>query len=106
MIGYERFKENIERKILEIIAEIEIAKYGNWYERLKNDIAVLKGVSEAIDKQISAEAIKLKCDVDTKIGNGIFKAGVTVYKCPCCYTFVTLSQKYCDQCGQALIFKK
>ena len=103
---YERLKDNIETKILEVMGEVEIAKRRGMYKRLEEEIVVLKGTREALEKQIPAEAIKLKRDVDTKIGNGILKAGVTVYKCPCCNTFVALSRKYCDQCGQALKYTK
>lgn len=103
---YKRFKENIEAKILEVMSEIEIAKRRGLYERLEEEIIVLRSTREAVEKQTPVEALKLKRDVDTKIGNGIFKAGVTVYKCPCCNTFVTLSRKYCDQCGQALKYTK
>ena len=105
-MNYEETRKNIDGKMLELVCEMDIAKSAKWKEKLSREYSTLSKAKEAVDKQIPAEATKLKRDVDTKIGNGIFKAGVTVYKCPCCYSFVTLSRKYCDQCGQALKFTK
>lgn len=36
------------------------------------------------------------------IGNGWWCKGTTVYKCPCCNSWITQSYKYCIDCGQAL----
>lgn len=105
-MNYEEARKNIDGKMLELVCEMDIAKSARWRGKLSREYSALSKAKEAVDKQIPAEATKLKRDVDTKIGNGIFKAGVTVYKCPCCNTFVTLSRKYCDQCGQALKFTK
>lgn len=105
-MNYNEARNNLSAKMLELVCEMDIAKSAKWRERLSREYVTLSKAKEAVDKQIPVEATKLKRDVDTKIGNGIFKAGVTVYKCPCCNTFVTLSRKYCDQCGQALKFTK
>lgn len=36
------------------------------------------------------------------IGNGWWCNGTTVYKCPCCNSWITRTYKYCIDCGQAL----
>ena len=36
------------------------------------------------------------------IGNGWWCKGTTVYKCPCCNSWITQTYKYCIDCGQAL----
>ena len=36
------------------------------------------------------------------IGNGWWCNGTTVYKCPCCNSWITLTYKHCIECGQAL----
>lgn len=36
------------------------------------------------------------------IGNGWWCNGTTVYKCPCCNSWITQTYKYCIDCGQAL----
>lgn len=37
-----------------------------------------------------------------RIGAGTWKAGVTIYKCPCCNSFISRSSDFCNNCGQAL----
>lgn len=53
----------------------------------------------ALEKQIPQEPIKLKSNEDIEIGAGTWKAGTTVYKCPCCDSFISRSSNYCPHCG-------
>lgn len=55
-----------------------------------------------LEKQIPKEPLKLKNDKDLKIGASIWRAGVPVYKCPHCESFISYSSKYCSECGQAI----
>jgi ParB family chromosome partitioning protein len=49
-------------------------------------------------------AIPQKAAEPTKIGNVTFGAGVTIWNCPTCGTFITRTHKYCWKCGQALSY--
>lgn len=62
----------------------------------------LKMAISALNKQIKKNPIKLKAEQDIKIGTGTWKAGTTVYKCPCCNNFISRSSVYCDKCANAL----
>lgn len=44
---------------------------------------------------------KVDCDF-IQIGNARWCKGTTVYKCPCCDSFVSRIHKFCFNCGQAL----
>lgn len=55
-----------------------------------------------LEKQIPIRPIELKNDKDLKIGASIWRAGVPVYKCPNCESFISYSSKYCSECGQAI----
>ena len=50
---------------------------------------------------IEPSPFKVECDF-IQIGNGKWCKGTTVYKCPCCDTYVSRIYKFCNNCGQAL----
>lgn len=56
----------------------------------------------ALEKQIPIKPIELKNNKDLKIGASIWRAGVPVYKCPNCESFISHSSRYCSNCGQAI----
>lgn len=56
----------------------------------------------ALEKQIPKKATPHKVEAPKiKIGHGYWGKGTTVYKCPCCGTFISYCN-YCNKCGQAL----
>lgn len=57
---------------------------------------------KALKKQTPKKPISIKNDEDVRIGAGTWKAGVTIYKCPCCNSFISRSSDFCPDCGQAL----
>lgn len=57
---------------------------------------------ESLEKQIPIKPIELKNGKDLKIGASIWRAGVPVYKCPNCESFISHSSRYCSNCGQAI----
>ena len=57
---------------------------------------------KAMEKQMPKKPTANRRNVDTKIGNVTFKAGVEVYLCPNCNEWVSKLYKCCDICGQAL----
>lgn len=57
---------------------------------------------DVLEKQIPKEPLKLKNDKDLKIGASIWRAGLPVYKCPNCESFISYSSRYCSNCGQAI----
>lgn len=57
---------------------------------------------ESLKKQIPKKPLVLKNDEDIKIGAGTWGAGVTVYQCSRCNSFISRSSDYCNKCGQAL----
>lgn len=75
---------------------------GNGKTRL---LLALKKAIEALEKQIPKKPDELKTDKDVKIGAGTWKAGVTVYKCPGCNSFISRSSDFCPNCGQAIDWK-
>ena len=66
------------------------------------NIESLKFAVLALEKQIPKKPIKLKAEQDIEIGAGTWKAGITVYKCPCCNSFISRSSNFCSNCGQAI----
>lgn len=80
-------------------------------EQLKNQIAPnaenasIEAIGLAIlalEHRTAKKPISLKADKDIKIGTGTWKKGVTVYKCPCCNSFISQSSDFCNKCGQAI----
>lgn len=55
-------------------------------------------------REIAQTAVALKIDAPVQIGHVRFGPGCTIYKCPCCGTFLTPTHKYCLECGQAVRF--
>ena len=56
---------------------------------------------EALEKQIAKKPTVLINDKDVKVGCLTFRKGVKTYKCVCGY-WITLSQDYCNHCGQKI----
>lgn len=63
------------------------------------DYGVIKTVLEL---QIPKKPLIIKNDKDIKLGYAIWKAGVPIYKCSQCNDFISRSNKFCTDCGQAL----
>ena len=59
------------------------------------DLAVEKQIPKKPTPQVVKGGKRL-------IGNGWWCKGTTVYKCPCCNSWITQTYKYCIDCGQAL----
>lgn len=57
---------------------------------------------KALECRMPKKPISIKNDEDVRIGAETWKAGVTVYKCPCCNSFISRSSDFCNKCGQAL----
>lgn len=55
----------------------------------------------ALEKQIPQKVTIRTNPEDVHIGNVVFRKGVKTYKCKC-GSFVTLTCKYCPECGQRL----
>ena len=89
MTAQEAIKDIVESRI-----ELGAGDFVN-IESLK--LAVL-----ALEKQIPKKPIKLKAEQNIEIGAGTWKAGTTVYKCPCCNSFISRSSNFCSNCGQAI----
>lgn len=56
----------------------------------------------ALEYRIPKKPSMIKANEDVKIGAGIWKAGVPIYKCSRCNSFISRSSDYCNKCGQAL----
>lgn len=62
-----------------------------------------KAIINAFKKQIKKKPIPHKVDVDKiKIRNVGWCKGTTVYKCPGCDSFISITNKHCHECGQAI----
>ena len=69
-------------------------------ELVRNNFT-FNSVLEAREKQVAKKPKVLINDKDVKVGCVTFRKGVKTYKCVCGY-WITLSQKYCNECGQKL----
>jgi hypothetical protein len=66
----------------------------------------LQMIIDALEKHIPKKPTSINHDKDIKIGEAIWKAGTTVYKCPCCGSFISEAYKYCNICGQSIDWKR
>lgn len=57
---------------------------------------------KALEYRIPKKPLIIKNDKDIKVGSAIWKAGVPIYKCSQCNGFISRSNKFCTDCGQAL----
>lgn len=64
----------------------------------------LKDADEALQKQIPVKTKVKTTNEDVKVGRIIFSKGTTVHYCPQCGIAVTGSERFCRNCGQALIY--
>jgi 6-phosphogluconate dehydrogenase len=90
--------DNVENAIIDKI--IQEAK-----QEGVTDLFILnkQAIMEAIKKQIPAKAIPHKVDVEKiKIRGVNWCKNTTIYKCPCCDDFISITNKHCHECGQAL----
>lgn len=58
-------------------------------------------VANRLEKQVAKKPKVLINDKDVKVGCVTFRKGVKTYKC-ICGCWITLSQDYCNCCGQKL----
>lgn len=78
------------------IAEVE------WNYPMEYAVAFENAI-ESLEKQISKKPTPQVVKGGKRlIGNGWWCKGTTVYKCPCCNSWITPTYKYCINCGQAL----
>ncbi len=81
-------------------AEIHSKKEPNAYFIT---IALHKAAA-ALDKQTAVKPISIKATSNIKLGAVTWHKGATVYKCPCCNSFISRVSNYCNECGQAIAF--
>lgn len=60
---------------------------------------------EAVEKMKPKKVSVHVNDEDVRVGHVIFRKGVKTYKCQC-GKFVTMSQIYCSDCGQRLLWEE
>lgn len=65
-----------------------------------------KAEAELSELRSPKPAIALKMDSMVQVGHVRFGPGCTIWKCPCCGTFLTPTHKYCLECGQAMSYPK
>ena len=80
---------------------IEELKVITFFSAPEFNEAINKAI-ESLEKQIPIKPIELKNNKDLKIGASIWRAGVPVYKCPNCESFISHSSRYCSNCGHAI----
>ncbi len=84
---------------------IHIQDNGLVLVKPKNESMVVltkKEVCDACKKQIQKKPTPHKIEAaEMSFGNTKWCKGTTVYKCPCCGTFISYCN-YCNKCGQAL----
>ncbi len=70
---------------------------------LAQDIKSLDLAIETLETKIKIKPIKIISKNDVNIGNITFKKGTTGYKCPICGRLIIYGEKYCRDCGQAIL---
>lgn len=60
---------------------------------------------KALELQIPKKPLIIKHNQDIKVGSATWKAGVPIYKCSQCNGFLSRSNKFCTDCGQALAWE-
>lgn len=90
-------------------AQHEYKQLKKHSENLRLDYVDLLDRAEKAEAELSTlrtpkPADSIKIDAPVQIGRVRFGAGCTVWKCPCCRTFLTPTHKYCSDCGQAVSF--
>lgn len=60
-------------------------------------------ILNALEKQVAKKTLTKTFDKDVRVGCTTFEAGTSVHYCPGCHLAVPGSQKFCGNCGQALI---
>ncbi len=60
---------------------------------------------ETLETKIKIRPIKITNKNDVRIGNITFKKGTTGYKCPVCGRIIIYGDKYCKDCGQAILWE-
>lgn len=94
----EAAEKEIERR--QRIHEDMVVKFGELADRAE------KAEAELSELRTPKAAVALKMDTVVQIGHVRFGPGCTIYKCPCCGTFLTPTHKYCLECGQAVSYPK
>lgn len=79
-------------------------------EIIKDELTVESGIineafkiiENAVEKQMPKKPLVIKYDEDVKLGAVTWRAGVPVYQCSHCNSFISRSNDFCSKCGQAL----
>lgn len=87
------------RDNIAIMEECEEPDDAGYYLQLEHEKFVLECIEKQIPKKPIPQVVK---GGKRLIGNGWWCKGTTVYKCPCCNSWITLTYKHCIDCGQAL----
>lgn len=109
--GYIKPAENTQKMTIQECYDRVIAQYNiyvnNHDSGTDSELAEeLRLSAEALDKRIARKPISFKAESNIKIGAGTWGVGTTVYKCPCCDSFITRSCDFCNKCGQAILFEE
>lgn len=85
---------------------IELIEYLKYCLEINSDCCLLdedkRMIISALEYQTPKKPLIIKNDKDIKCGSAIWKAGVPIYKCSRCNGFISRSNKFCTDCGQAL----
>lgn len=82
--------------------EILNPEHREYYDSIETVNEACRMGMETIGYRIKKKPLIIKNDKDIKIGSATWKAGVPIYKCSCCNGFISRSNKFCTDCGQAL----
>lgn len=82
--------------------EILNPEHREYYDSIETVNEACRMGMEAIGYRIKKKPLIIKNDKDIKVGSAIWKAGVPIYKCSQCNGFISRSNKFCTDCGQAL----
>lgn len=72
------------------------------YELTSCDFDWLETAKKALEKQIPKKPLVIKYDEDVKLGAVTWRAGVPVYQCSHCNSFISRPNDFCSKCGNAI----
>lgn len=109
MKGNGTMEFNINTHIKRMTQEVDNAVLGEIKEIAKENgierqiILNERNIIFALKKQIPKKPIKYIVPAERiKIRNSYWCKGTTIYKCPHCNNYISITNIYCHECGQAI----
>lgn len=113
MFDIENINDPLEPLKVEQALRSEMMKLEYWKKNMPSEINILDyTVIKALEFVLNEGEYRIKKkpetivnENDVQIGRITFKKGTTVYKCPTCDRLIIYGEKFCRDCGQAILWE-